>query len=376
MPDETQILRRGNGAPVLIVEDIATEAFTLRKVLERSDYHVTLATTGQEALRLLATREFRLVITDIDMPGMDGYAMCLAIKESPRTRTVPVILLTTLSSPANILQGLKCKADYYLTKPYNPALLLARMQTLLERPPTPPDADAEPLPVVVDGQQHVVTAGRGQLVNLILSTYECAVQQNRELIATQAELNRRNDQLRDQQEKLRIANEQLHALATTDGLTGLKNHRTFKERLAEEFDRSLRYHLPLSLMLLDVDHFKAFNDTHGHPAGDEVLRRVAKLLTESTRSTDFVARYGGEEFAVLLPFTHQQAAMALAERTRAAIAGAAWDLRAVTASIGVMTLEPGITADSAMVKFADKALYHSKETGRNRVTHASEMPTQ
>lgn len=374
MPDETQIIRRGNGAPVLIVEDIATEAFTLRKVLERADYQVTLATTGQEALRLLAMREFRLVITDIDMPGMDGYAMCLAIKDSLRTRTIPVILLTTLSSPANILQGLKSKADYYLTKPYTPALLLARVQTLLERPPTPPDTDAEPLPVVLDGQQYVVTAGRGQLVNLILSTYECAVQQNRELIATQAELNRRNDQLREQQEKLRIANEQLQALATTDGLTGLNNHRAFKERLTEEFERATRYHLPLSLMLLDVDHFKSFNDTHGHPAGDEVLRRVAKHLNESTRNTDFVARYGGEEFAVLLPFTHQQAAMALAERTRAAIQDAAWDLRPITASVGVATVSPLTAGPGGLIEFADDALYHSKETGRNRVTHVSEMP--
>lgn len=373
MPDDTQIIRRGHGTPVLIVEDIATEAFTLRKVLERADYQVTLATTGQEALRLLAMREFRLVITDIDMPGMDGYEMCLAIKDSLRTRTIPVILLTTLSSPANILQGLKSKADYYLTKPYTPSLLLARVQTLLERPPTPPDADAEPLPVALEGQEHVVTAGRRQMVNLILSTYECAVQQNRELIATQAELNRRNDQLREQQEQLRIANEQLKALATTDGLTGLKNHRTFKERLAEEFERATRYHLPLSLMLLDVDHFKSFNDTHGHPAGDEVLKHVAKHLTETTRSTDFVARYGGEEFVVLLPFTHQVAAMALAERTRAAIEHARWDLRAVTASFGVATLNAETNSGAMLVEFADNALYRSKETGRNRVTHASEL---
>ena len=373
MPDETQIIRRGHGTPVLIVEDVATEGFTLRKVLERADYQVTHAATGQEALRLLAMREFKLVITDIDMPGMDGYDMCLAIKDSLRTRTIPVILLTTLSSPANILQGLKCKADYYLTKPYTPALLLARVQTLLERPPTPPDADAEPLAVALEGHEHLVTAGRRQMVNLILSTYECAVQQNRELIATQAELNRRNDQLREQQEQLRIANEQLKALATTDGLTGLKNHRTFKERLAEEFERATRYHLPLSLMLLDVDHFKAFNDTHGHPAGDEVLKRVAKHLTETTRSTDFVARYGGEEFVVLLPFTHQVAAMALAERTRAAIQNAKWDLRAVTASFGVATLNADTNSGSMLVEFADNALYHSKETGRNRVTHASEL---
>ena len=229
------------------------------------------------------------------------------------------------------------------------------------------------MPVALDGQQHVVTAGRRQLVNLILSTYECAVQQNRELIATQAELNQSNDQLREQQEKLRVANEQLQALATTDGLTGLKNHRTFKERLAEEFDRATRYHLPLSLLLMDVDHFKSFNDSHGHPAGDEVLKRVAKHLTESTRNTDFVARYGGEEFAVLLPFTHQQAALALAERTRAAIQDAHWELRAVTASFGVATINADTHTSSLLVELADNALYRSKETGRNRVTHASEL---
>lgn len=211
------------------------------------------------------------------------------------------------------------------------------------------------------------------MLNLILSTYECAVQQNRALIATQKEFKSRNEQLRDQQEKLRVANELLQALATTDGLTGLKNYRTFKERLSEEFDRAKRYHLRLSIILLDVDHFKQFNDTHGHPAGDEVLRRVAKLLTASTRSTDFVARYGGEEFAVLLSFTHHEAACALAERTRAAIQDTQWELRAVTASIGVAIVGEATPTSDALVKLADTALYRSKEAGRNRVTHASEL---
>ena len=104
-----------------------------------------------------------------------------------------------------------------------------------------------------------------------------------------------------------------------------------------------------------------------------MLKRVAKHLTESTRNTDFVARYGGEEFAVLLPFTHSQAALALAERTRAAIQNAKWDLRAVTASLGVATLNAETVTASMLVELADKALYRSKETGRNRVTNASEL---
>ncbi len=102
---------------------------------------------------------------------------------------------------------------------------------------------------------------------------------------------------------MREANAQLAALAVTDGLTGLKNHRAFKERLAEEFHRAARYQLPFALLLLDVDHFKTYNDAFGHPAGDDVLRRVGVLLRENVRDTDFAARYGGEEVVVLLPFT-------------------------------------------------------------------------
>src|SRR5205085_7620259 len=110
----------------------------------------------------------------------------------------------------------------------------------------------------------------------------------------------------------------LQALAITDGLTGLKNHRAFQEKLAEEFERSCRQNLPLSLLLLDVDKFKHYNDTYGHPAGDQVLKMVAALLGETVRPADFVARYGGEEFVILLPGMDAEGAVTLAERVREA----------------------------------------------------------
>jgi diguanylate cyclase len=178
-----------------------------------------------------------------------------------------------------------------------------------------------------------------------------------------------NAALVSQKMKLESANVQLEALATTDGLTGLKNHRTFQERLAHEYQRARRYGTPLSLVLLDVDHFKDFNDTFGHPAGDAILQRVAALLQTEARVTDCLARYGGEEFALLLPETDAQGAVSTAERIRQLIAGAVWEQRAITVSVGAYTLDATIESAAHLVEAADKALYQSKTEGRNRVTH-------
>ncbi len=175
-----------------------------------------------------------------------------------------------------------------------------------------------------------------------------------------------------QKAELERANAELAALATTDGLTGLKNHRAFQERLAEEFSRADRYDAPLSLLLLDVDHFKQYNDAFGHPAGDDVLRRVARLLETSTRGLDQVARYGGEEFVVILPQTGADGARVIAERVRAAVVSGPWDRRPITVSIGVCTLTLGTPTPDALIASADAALYCSKAGGRNRVTHSGD----
>ena len=171
-----------------------------------------------------------------------------------------------------------------------------------------------------------------------------------------------------QKQELEKANAELATLATTDGLTGLINHRTFQERMTEEVNRALRYAIPLPLIVLDVDCFKLFNDAYGHPAGDLVLKAVAGILRDCVRSTDLVARYGGEEFVLILPMTEMEGARAFAERLRTAIESHSWPLRAITASFGVAALRPGEESGAELIARADRALYRSKAAGRNRVT--------
>jgi diguanylate cyclase (GGDEF)-like protein/PAS domain S-box-containing protein len=189
-------------------------------------------------------------------------------------------------------------------------------------------------------------------------------------------------QIEEQQVQLREMNAQLEELAMRDGLTGLKNLRALQERLRSEAGRAMRDHIPLSVVVADVDHFKRFNDSFGHPAGDNVLCHISQLLQASARETDMVARSGGEEFVIVLPNTDHDGALALAERFRTAIEGALWDLRPMTASFGVETWLPpqhgetsthGTSDGFRLVAAADKALYESKARGRNRVTHADKL---
>ncbi|MDM7461620.1 MAG: GGDEF domain-containing protein [bacterium] len=167
--------------------------------------------------------------------------------------------------------------------------------------------------------------------------------------------------------QLKQLNQQLQNLAITDGLTGLHNHRAFQDYLEEQFQTAMHKKQPLSLILMDVDHFKQYNDTYGHQAGDEVLRRVAQILKQSVRDGDFVARYGGEEFAVVLPRTDAENAVQVAERLREAIASAEWTLRPITGSFGVASIRPDMETRREIIESADQALYEAKRGGRNRV---------
>ena len=171
-----------------------------------------------------------------------------------------------------------------------------------------------------------------------------------------------------------LANAKFHAeierMAITDGLTGLFNHRNFQEKLTAEFRRLERFSAPLSLLLIDIDFFKKINDTYGHPAGDEVLREVARIIRETIRNVDIPARYGGEEFAALLPGTNHEGALKMAERLRETIAGKRFciegkELR-MSVSIGAATSPHDAGTKEELVEKADKALYCAKRDGRNR----------
>ncbi len=168
--------------------------------------------------------------------------------------------------------------------------------------------------------------------------------------------------------ELRVANRRLEELAITDGLTGLHNHRHFQERLRRDLEISRRAKRPLSIVMFDVDHFKAYNDTYGHPAGDEVLRRVADALRHEARAGDLVARYGGEEFVVAMPDADRDAAHAAAERIRRHVHGEG----VVTISGGIATFPEDGEEAEALIERADRALYKAKREGRDRIALGAE----
>jgi len=296
---------------ILIAEDQATSALFLRRTLERLGHDVIAAADGNEAWWIIQKEGISVVISDWMMPGMDGLELCRRIRLRAGLRYTYVILLTSKDRRAERLEGLRAGADDFIVKPL----------------------DADELAV------------RLQIAQRILGV----------------------------QDELERLNVRLAELVTTDGLTGVKNRRSFDETLQTACSFAIRHGWPLSVVMIDVDDFKVFNDTLGHPAGDDVLREIAKLLRNNTREHDLVARYGGEEFVVLLPATDIFGSMTIAERLRAAVANHSWPLRRVTISVGVstMTLQPRETA--ALVEFADVALYRSKQLGRNCVTHYSDI---
>ena len=296
---------------ILIAEDQPPAALFLRRMLERLGHDVTVAVDGLEAWRLAADGSFPVVISDWVMPGLNGPGLCRKIRDGDGLNYTYLILLTSKQGRQDRLEGLRAGADDFLVKP--------------------PDADE----------------------------LEVRLEIARRILAVQDELRSRNARLSE--------------IAHSDELTGVRNRRQFRESLAVQSSLARRLGRPLSLVMVDVDHFKAFNDTFGHPAGDEVLRAVAASLREGVRKHDEVARYGGEEFAILLPDTDAAIARALAERLRAELAARPWPTRPITASFGVATMGPGDPGDSDLVERADRALYHSKHAGRDRVSDGGEV---
>jgi diguanylate cyclase (GGDEF)-like protein len=212
-----------------------------------------------------------------------------------------------------------------------------------------------------------------QMAQQLQQAFEAQEQQREELLAQNEELERVHAQLQQAHQELATlnaelleANRALAQAAVTDGLTGLKNHRAFQESLHSAAQMAERLQQPLSLVMFDIDHFKQFNDTYGHPAGDELLRQVAQVLRESARAYDVAARYGGEEFALLLPNTALEQAVQVAERLRQQIRAIENPHAPVSASFGVATYRRG-TPPATLVYEADAALYRAKRNGRDQV---------
>jgi diguanylate cyclase (GGDEF)-like protein len=289
---------------ILVVDDAMENIQTLHAALQ-AEQEVLFALDGARALELARTQHPDLILLDAVMPGMDGYAVCAALRAAPETRDIPVIFVTALTSPEDETRALGAGAADFISKPVNAAVVRARVRT-------------------------------------------------------QMTVKRQADALR--------------ALTLTDSLTGVANRRAFDERLIAEWRRCARAGLPVALILVDVDHFKLYNDHYGHQAGDASLVQVAAALRRSAgRPQDLVARYGGEEFAILLPQLGTSGAEGVARRLRDELAmldmphAASPTSHRLTASMGLSCMVPRESQPAtSLIAAADALLYQAKAGGRNQ----------
>jgi two-component system cell cycle response regulator len=308
----------------LIADDDPTSRLVLNALVSRRGHQTLVAADGSSAWKLLEDHEVDVLLTDWMMPGLDGAELCRRARERSGPY-VYVVLATALDCPEQVIEGMRAGADDYLVKPVDPLVLETRL-IAAER----------------------VTALHRRVAHF------------------QAEMER--------------ANRELLGQSLTDALTGLPNRRRMEQDLARVHERAIRSGRPYGLAMLDVDHFKLYNDHRGHPAGDRVLRTVAEVLIAVVRSGESVYRYGGEEFLLLVEEGGVEAVTAAAERVRSRIADLAIPHPArpspppvVTVSAGVAGWEEGRTSGCAEVLArADHALYEAKAAGRNRVASAAQ----
>jgi diguanylate cyclase (GGDEF)-like protein len=313
MPHNTK--RKKAKARILLIEGNRSQTAEIRKHLDLLGYETLWARDGVNGLRLVNAETPDIVILDAALPDIDGHEVCRWIKM--QGRAVPVIMLTGKDDAGDRAMGPHTGADDYLPKPFSWEELNARI-------------------------------------------YACLRTRN-----IQEELRNKNQQL---EELLH----QVEKMAITDTLTGLYTCRRFQETLQKEFHRSHRYKVPLTCLLIDIDHFKVINDTYGHQTGDAVLSEMGRLLMETFRDIDTVARYGGEEFTAILPETDLSAAAQAATRLVTAVSAHPFTGKEtallVTVSVGVSGIpDEAITAPDQLIQAADFALYGAKQAGRNRI---------
>ncbi len=303
---------------ILVVDDVAVNVQLLTTYLTSVGYNVIAARDGQEALEKVVACNPDLILLDVMMPKFNGFEVCERIKADESTRIVPVIMVTALNEIEDKIKATEAGADDFVSKPFNKLELLTRVKSLLR-------------------------------------------------------IKELHDQLNTKVKELEEAQERLRQLAITDGLTGLFNHRYFKEHLEQELYRASRHHSEVSLIMIDIDFFKRYNDTFGHPAGDALLRAVARMLKDNVRKIDIAARYGGEEFVLVLAETNKPAASLVAEKMRRMVETSTFEgLPAhnnghITISLGIATFPLDATNPNDLITMADQRLYQAKQRGRNQV---------
>ncbi len=296
---------------ILVADDEPVNLALIKRRLEWEHYRVETAEDGGQAVEAARRVLPDLVILDVMMPVLDGLGACRLLKEDPATRDIPVIFLSALDDTDTKVRALGLGANDYVSKPFRVEELLARVSVAIR--------------------------------------------------------------LKLERDRLRLRAEVASEMSMTDALTGLLNRYGLHRALQRELAEARRYARPLSCLLIDLDFFKAVNDTYGHAAGDTALYQAARVITESVRGSDVVCRYGGEEFLVLAPETAADGARSLAEKIRLAFAsrlfGDGGRTFPLTLSVGVAQLGAAESGND-MIARADEALYHAKQTGRDRVEAA------
>ncbi|NOT31461.1 MAG: diguanylate cyclase [Planctomycetes bacterium] len=319
---------------VLVVDDEPTSLRLLQALLERKGHQVTTACNGQDALAMALENPPQMVITDWMMPGMDGIELCRRLRSTEAGRDLYILICTGQNEEERIVEALEAGADDHVAKPVNPKLLMARIRPGIR---------------VIQLQERLLgEANEKRLINARLAI---------------------------EKRKFRVA-------SLTDALTELPNRRYAMKRLENEWATSERAKLPLSVILLDIDHFKRVNDTYGHDVGDQVLVSTARAVNRVLRTSDTCTRMGGEEFLVICPGTPLDGALQLADRIRIAVEGnrvqaPAFTQGKVTISLGVScSSSVGIDSIDALVKAADEGVYQAKRLGRNCVALAPNGSTE